>query len=78
MQLSESGEREANLKKINENIMIAFQNHQTEDKSIEIEITEDHPKVQELVKLNKQEFMMNLQQEKERNRQAEYQLERDN
>lgn len=24
MQLSESGEREANLKKINENIMIAF------------------------------------------------------
>jgi len=50
MQLCESSEREANLKKINENIMTAFQSNQSHNKSIEIEITEDHPKVQELVK----------------------------
>ena len=45
--------REGNLKKVNENIMTAFQNHQGNDKSIEISIDEDHPKVIELVRASR-------------------------
>ncbi len=49
MQLTESSEREANLKKINENIMSAIHNND-HNISIEIEINEDHPKVAEIVR----------------------------
>lgn len=78
MQLAESNERELNLKKINENIMIALQNDPINNKSFEIEINEDHPKVSEIIRSLKQDYSINLQKEKERNREFEYKLEREN
>ena len=79
MQLNESQERESNLKKMNEQIMSAFQNSQENHvKSFELEINEEHPKVAELIRLAKQEFLQQQMIEKDRHRESEYRLEKEN
>lgn len=47
MQVQESTEREANLKKMNENIMNVLnkQDSPNKNKSLELQIDENHPKV---------------------------------
>ncbi|CDW72037.1 UNKNOWN [Stylonychia lemnae] len=79
IQLSESNEREINLKKVNENIMEALQNNPlNSSKSFEIEINEEHPKVAEIIRMLKQDFSISQQKERERNRESEYEIQKEN
>jgi hypothetical protein len=47
-------------------------------KSFELEINDEHPKVAELIRLAKQEFLQQQMIEKDRHRESEYRLEKEN
>lgn len=47
-------------------------------KAFELEVNEDHPRVADLIRQTKQEFLQNQLLEKERHRETEYALEKEN
>eukprot|EP00347_Sterkiella_histriomuscorum_P006635 403352018 len=79
MHLQESKEKEVNLKKVNENIMHALQNQENQrEKSFEIDINEDHPKVASIIREIKQDHQIYMQKIRDQNRESEYQLQKEN